>query len=127
MVHHGALGSYATVYLKGQAPAIVAQVIAKQPGIDAVFSKAEACERFGLPPDRTGDVVVLSGGSHHTKVIGTSKTKHDLSGLDAPLRSHGGMSEQEVPIIINRKGHHLPSHLRNFDAFYLGCNCVAGI
>jgi phosphonoacetate hydrolase len=124
VVHHGALGSYATVYLKGEAPDDVARVISKLEGIDVVYAKAEGCAKFGLPPDRTGDLIVLSGGPKFTKVIGTSAAKHDLSGLDAPLRSHGGLSEQEVPIIINRKVHDLPEHLRNFDAFYIGCNHV---
>ena len=72
----------------------------------------------------TGDLIVLSGGPTFTKVIGSSASKHDLSGLDAPLRSHGGLSEQEVPIIINRKTHNLPKDLRNFDAFFIGCNHV---
>ena len=33
-------------------------------------------------------------------VIGTSASRHDLSGLDAPLRSHGGISEQRVPLVL---------------------------
>ena len=124
VVHHGALGSYATVYLNGLAADDVARFISKLDGIDEVYSKAEGCAKFSLPPDRTGDLILLSGGPTFTKVIGTSASKHDLSGLDAPLRSHGGLSEQEVPIIINRKAHHLPKELRNFDAFYIGCNHV---
>ena len=127
VVHHGALGSYATVYLKGVTPDDVTPVISKLEGIDVVYTKAEGCAKFGLPPDRTGDLIVLSGGPTFTKVIGTSESKHDLSGLDAPLRSHGGLSEQEVPIIINRKAHNLPNNLRNFDAFYIGCNHVSGL
>ena len=126
VVHHGALGSYATVYLKSVTPDDAARVIAKIEGIDAVYAKAEGCAKFGLPPDRTGDLIVLSGGPNFTKVIGTSASKHDLSGLDAPLRSHGGLSEQEVPFIVNRKTHNLPKDLRNFDAFYIGCNHVSG-
>ncbi len=124
VVHHGALGSYATVYVKGVAPDDVVRVVSKLQGIDVVYSNPEGCAKFGLPPDRTGDLIVLSGGPKFTKVIGTSVSKHDLSGLDAPLRSHGGLSEQEVPIIINRKAHNLPDHLRNFDAFSIGCNHV---
>ena len=33
-----------------------------------------------------------------------ARDRHDLSGLDAPLRSHGGVSEQQVPLIANRAG-----------------------
>ena len=47
--------------------------------------------RFELPPDRIGDLVVLS--TRH-KVLGTSADRHDLSGLTEPLRSHGGLTEQ---------------------------------
>ncbi len=124
VVHHGALGSYAAVYLREIAPDIVSAAIAKMPGIDVVYSKEVGCKKFGLPPDRTGDLIVLSGGPTGSKVLGTSSAKHDLSGLDAPLRSHGGLSEQVVPIIVNRKTHDLPKNLRNFDAFFIGCNCV---
>ena len=126
VAHHGALGSYATVYLKGSPPGEVARIITAMDGIDAVYTKAEACRIFELPEDRVGDLVVISGGSQHTKVIGTSRDKHDLSGLDAPLRSHGGLSEQEIPVITNRKAHGLPATLRNFDAFFIGCNHLSG-
>ena len=125
VVHHGALGSFATVYLKNDVPDDVARILSKIVGIDAVYSKAEGCKKFELPPDRMGDLIVLSGGPKGSKVMGTSREKHDLSGLTEPLRSHGGLTEQTIPIIINRKAHDLPTHLRNFDAFYIGCNCVS--
>jgi hypothetical protein len=50
--------------------------------------------------------------------MGTAAARHDLSGLDAPLRSHGGVSEQRVPLIFNRPlpGLDLGRRLRNFDA-----------
>jgi phosphonoacetate hydrolase len=124
VVHHGALGSFATIYLNGTAAEAVINAISKMPGIDAVYTKADGCKKFGLPPDRMGDLIVLSGGKSGSNVLGTSVAKHDLSGLDAPLRSHGGLSEQVVPIIINRKAHNLPQSLRNFDAFFIGCNNV---
>ena len=39
--------------------------------------------------------------SERFTVIGTSASKHDLSGLDAPLR-RTEVSEQRVPLIVNR-------------------------
>ena len=72
-----------------------------------------------------GDIVVISGGPKFTRVIGSSRSKHDLSGLKEPLRSHGGLSEQEIPIIVNRKTTGLTGQLRNFDAFAIGCNHIA--
>jgi phosphonoacetate hydrolase len=125
VVHHGALGSFATVYTYGPSTQDVMTFIRRQPGIDVVVDRAEGCKRFELPEDRMGDIVVVSGGPYATKVIGTSRSKHDLSGLKEPLRSHGGLTEQEIPIIINRKTAGLPAHLRNFDAFSIGCNNIA--
>ena len=124
VVHHGALGSFATVYAYGPDIADVMAWIARQPGIDLVLNKADGCARFELPEDRMGDVVVISGGPKGSKVIGTSRDKHDLSGLNEPLRSHGGLTEQEVPVIVNRKLRNLPKQLRNFDAFAIGCNHI---
>ncbi|MFM8747172.1 MAG: phosphonoacetate hydrolase [Aestuariivirga sp.] len=124
VVHHGALGSFATVYVYGPDVKEVMAEIALQPGIDVVVDRASGCARYELPPDRMGNVIVLSGGPAGTKVIGTSRARHDLSGLDAPLRSHGGLTEQEIPVIANRKFRNAPAQLRNFDAFALGCNHI---
>ncbi len=124
VVHHGALGSFATVYAYGPAVKDIMAVIAAQDGIDAVLDKAEGCGRYELPEDRMGDVIVVSGGPNGSKVLGTSRDKHDLSGLNEPLRSHGGLTEQEIPVIANRKFKDAPAGLRNFDAFALGCNHI---
>ena len=60
-------------------------------------------------------------------MIGTGVARHDLSALDAPLRSHGGVSEQRVPLIVNRKLKDVDPtrRWRNFDAFDLVLNHVA--
>lgn len=122
--HHGALGSFATVYVKGVSVGEASAFIAKQPGIDVVLDRSQGCARFELPEDRMGDIIVVSGGSTGSKVIGTSRAKHDLSGLNEPLRSHGGLTEQTIPVIVNRKTQNLPIPLRNFDAFFIACNCI---
>ena len=122
--HHGALGSFATVYVKGVSVEDTSAFIAKQPGIDVVLDRAQGCARFELPEDRMGDIIVVSGGSTGSKVIGTSRARHDLSGLNEPLRSHGGLTEQTIPVIVNCKTQNLPIPLRNFDAFFIGCNCI---
>jgi phosphonoacetate hydrolase len=117
VVHHGALGSYATVYLPGDLDAsALAPRIAALRGIETVLARAEAARRFELPADRIGDLVVVSGRS---VAIGGAAAKHDLSGLDAPLRSHGGVSEQAVPLVLNRRIRGLDENRRwrNFDAF----------
>jgi phosphonoacetate hydrolase len=42
------------------------------------------------------------------------------------LRSHGGLSEQKVPLLVNRRLSKQPEarRWRNFDAFDLGLNLV---
>ncbi len=125
VVHHGALGSFALVYLPdGQDLRALRDRIAALPAIEAVLTRAEAADRFELPPDRIGDLVVVS---RQDTAIGTSRDRHDLSGLDVPLRSHGGVSEQAVPLIVNRPLGRQPGarRWRNFDAFDLGLNLSA--
>ncbi len=122
VVHHGALGSYATVYLPAGADVADLQTRLKALlGMEQVLTRDQAADRFELPPDRIGDLVVVS---ERGTVLGTSAARHDLTGLDAPLRSHGGVSEQRVPLIVNRKLAALdPNHRwRNFDAFHLALN-----
>ena len=124
VVHHGALGSYATIYLPpGARAADVGARISSVTGIEIVLERAAACDRFELPPDRVGDLVVVS--ERHT-VVGTSAERHDLSGLDAPLRSHGGISEQRVPLVVSRPARDVDAdrRLRNFDVFDLALNCT---
>ena len=73
---------------------------------------------------RERHIVVVS---ERATVIGTSAARHDLSALEVPLRSHGGISEQRVPLIVNRRlpGLDVTKRLRNFDAFDLVLNHVA--
>ena len=120
VVHHGSLGSFATVYLAPDDAHALTSRLASLEGIELVLSNAQACQRFELPPERMGDLIVISQ-KHH--VLGTSREKHDLSGLDAPLRSHGGLSEQAVPLVFNRPLREKPARrLRNFDVFDLALN-----
>jgi phosphonoacetate hydrolase len=124
VVHHGALGSFATVYLPATADVSeLVQRLGALPGIEVALDRVPAAARFELPEDRIGDIVVVS---ERQVVIGTSAVRHDLSGLDAPLRSHGGLSEQQVPLLCNRKvtGIDASRHLRNFDAFDLVLNHI---
>ncbi len=122
VVHHGALGSFATVYLPGDVDtASLVKRIEAQRGIESVWTRAQAAAQFELPADRIGDIVVVS---ERSTVIGTAAARHDLGALDAPLRSHGGVSEQRVPLILNRRSTALDPQRRwrNFDAFELALN-----
>ena len=117
VVHHGALGSFATAYLPAEVDAAeITEKLSNIEGILLVINKSEAVKRFDLPPDRIGDIVIIST---ENMTLGTSVDRHDLEALKEPLRSHGGLTEQEVPFIVNRKID-LPEvpNLRNYDAFF---------
>jgi phosphonoacetate hydrolase len=124
VVHHGALGSYATVYLPQDADVetLKTELIGID-GIDAVYGNQEGCARFDLANDRMGDLILVS--SKHV-VIGTTASRHDLSGLTVPLRSHGGVTEQTVPLIVSQPVVSLDQaqQLHNYDIFNLALNHV---
>ena len=125
VVHHGALGSFATAYLPESADkADIMARLAALDGIDLVVDNEEASRRFELPGDRIGDIVLVST---ENKAIGTSEHRHDLAALNEPLRSHGGLTEQAVPFIVNRVLPDLPNEpgLRNFDAFFYAVMAAA--
>lgn len=124
VVHHGALGSFATAYLReGTNRADVIARLSALPEMLEVVSKEDAVKRFELPTDRIGDIVMVST---ENMTIGTSAHRHDLAALKEPLRSHGGLTEQEVPFIVNRVID-MPGApaLRNFDAFFYATTAAA--
>ena len=118
VVHHGALGSFATIYLKDKTKIDEAmEVIKKIQDIEVVVTNEVGCKEYDLPKDRMGDIICMSS-KHMT--IGSSESAHDLSKLKEPLRSHGGLHEREVPFISNKKIKTFESNdkLNNYDAFY---------
>ena len=122
VIHHGALGSFATIYLSEDAdPDEIKIELASIPGIDQVYSNAEGCAHFELANDRMGDLILVS---KQDTVLGTTASRHDLSGLEVPLRSHGGVTEQVVPLIFSQPVVNLESgrQLRNFDIFNIALN-----
>jgi len=123
VAHHGALGSFATVYLdNGIDRGEVLASLGAQPGVALVLDREAAAARFELPSDRLGDIVVIGAQS---KVLGTSPDRHDVSGLNEPLRSHGGLTEQKVPVMMNRPSRRPDEGLRNFDIFHMALNDIA--
>lgn len=124
VVHHGALGAFATAYLPEGADRddIIARIKAL-PEMLEVLSREEAVAKYELPADRIGDLTMVST---ENMTIGTSEDRHDLAALGEPLRSHGGLTEQEVPFIVNRVIE-LPEApvLRNFDAFFYATTAAA--
>jgi phosphonoacetate hydrolase len=127
VVHHGALGSYATVYVDAQHVEAAARRLADVPGVEQVHSRAEAAELYELPPDRIGDLVVLSD---RDTVLGRTPDWHDLTEVAEGLRSHGGLHESAVPFIVNRpvtedvQAQLEGGNLRNRDLFHVLCNGI---
>jgi phosphonoacetate hydrolase len=123
VAHHGSLGSFATIYTPpGRDVGELIKKLQDTAGVELALSRNAACNRFELPTDRVGDIVVIS--TRH-KVLGTSRARHDLSGLTEPLRSHGGVTEERVPMISNRKIVLPAGHLlRNFDVFDVALNRI---
>jgi phosphonoacetate hydrolase len=122
VVHHGALGSFATLYLPQDVSAdAVCAALQMLQGIDTALPRQQAARLLELPADRIGDVVVLAD---RFTALGTTAAEHDLSGLEVPLRSHGGRGEQTVPLIVNRPAPNLDRkrRWRNFDAFDIALN-----
>lgn len=125
VVHHGALGGFATIYLPAGADrAALRERLAALEGVEVALTKEEACARFKLPEDRLGDLVVVSV---EDKALGSRAEDHDLSGLKEPLRSHGGLSEQQVPLVFSRPvvGLSEGAQLNNYDIFSVALNDLA--
>ncbi|MBE7502550.1 MAG: phosphonoacetate hydrolase [Verrucomicrobiales bacterium] len=127
LVHHGALGSFAQVHLPPSAAPGLAEVlefVRELPGVTEVLDQRTAARLLELPPDRMGDFVVCSG---RDVVLGRTPEWHDLSLLEAGLRSHGGRYEEMVPLLLSTPL--APAYAakaqgdpRNFDLFDFLCN-----
>ncbi|KAJ6081573.1 hypothetical protein N7499_006447 [Penicillium canescens] len=123
--HHGALGSFVRVYLKDitllDEMALFCQSL---PEVEISLSGRDAAQKYEMPLDREGDIVVISKVN---AVIGSTKANHDLSNLkDHPLRSHGGLSEQDIPVIMSKPLSNTNTGVtkgwRNYDIFDLVLN-----
>src|SRR5690606_10057568 len=100
VVHHGALGSFATAYLpQGADRTDIMKRLAAIDGITVVLGREEACARFELPEDRIGDIVMVSG---ENVTVGTSEHRLYLAALDEPMRLPVGPTDPVVPFYIIR-------------------------
>jgi phosphonoacetate hydrolase len=125
VVHHGALGSAVTVYVPaGRSVDAVGRWLLAQTGIAEVYDREMAALKLELPPERIGDLFVLSG---RDVVLGRSPAYHDLSQLADRLRSHGGRYEEMVPFVISESltpayRARAAADPRSFDLFDFACN-----
>jgi phosphonoacetate hydrolase len=98
--HHGSLGAFAWVYLPQGQRQPARRLLAAVPGVEEVYDRAESALIYGHPHDRIGDLSVAADAE---TALGTREGEHDLSGLHAALRSHGGRHEQPVPLIVSEQ------------------------
>ncbi len=126
VVHHAALGSLAWVHLDDLDELDRARsVLAGLEGVEGVLDRSAAVEAFELPADRIGDLIVLADAR---TVLVNSAAAHDLSALQGTLRSHGGIHERAVPMIVShplRDGALRGRELRNRDLHDLLLNGLA--
>ncbi|KAF2451762.1 Phosphonoacetate hydrolase, partial [Karstenula rhodostoma CBS 690.94] len=124
--HHGALGSFVRVHVKDRknVPEMI-KLCETLPQVESVLNGKDAARVFEMPLDREGDFVVVS---KKNAVIGGCEKEHDLSNIsDHRLRSHGGISEQEIPLLLSKsvRDHGLAAEhglWRNYDVFDLALN-----
>jgi phosphonoacetate hydrolase len=124
--HHGALGSFVRVHVsnKRNVPGMI-ELCKTLPQVESVLNGEDAARVYEMPLDREGDFIVIS---KKNAVIGGCEKEHDLSNIsDHRLRSHGGLSEQEVPLLLSKsvQNHDLAAKhglWRNYDAFDLALN-----
>ncbi|WP_218039270.1 alkaline phosphatase family protein [Mycolicibacterium agri] len=131
-VHHGALGSFASIHLPANADreSVIAG-LSRLEGVEAAHTRQEAVDLYSLPADRIGDVIVIADAA---TALGRYAEWHDLSGLDAPLRSHGALGELQIPFIVNRRlprpepldePYGQPAYVHNYDAFWVATTLVS--
>jgi phosphonoacetate hydrolase len=120
VVHHGALGSACWVHVGEGERRAASEVLLGLDGVEEVVERDVAASRFTLPPDRIGDLLVLADAR---TVLGSSAAAHDLSGLRGRLRSHGGLHERRVPIVLStRAGRAVDGEVSNADVHDLLLN-----
>ena len=126
--HHGALGSFVRVYVWDASNIDSMIEFCKAcPQVELALNGSDGAALFEMPLDREGDIVVVSKAN---AVIGAKESEHDLSQLRGHrLRSHGGMSEQSLPIIMStsvaKPEEAAKKKWKNYDIFDLVLNWKA--
>jgi phosphonoacetate hydrolase len=113
--HHSNLGGVAYLYMERNLDE-ARRTLLDVKGVEAVLTATEAKEKYRLPAERIGDLLVL--GDART-VFG--KVERGVC-EDVKIRSHGSLHEQVVPLILNRKTD-LKGDVFNKDVF----TCLVGV
>ena len=110
--HHQNLGGAAYAYLH-DATAEDVSWLADVDGVELVLDREAAADRFRLPTDRIGDVMVLGTPE---SVFGPIEDDPDATEDTVSLRSHGSHHESTVPY-VSSAGVEMDANVDAFDAF----------
>lgn len=93
-LHHKDLGGSLYVDLdKPEQLREAKQALESEPGIEAVLPRAEACRRFRLLPERTGDLFVLA---NRDTALGEIPRRR----VNVKVRTHGSLHETRIPLLV---------------------------
>jgi phosphonoacetate hydrolase len=104
--HHGGHGGVSYLYLEqaGEAEDVL-NILRSLDGVEDVLDRKTAAQRFRLPADRLGDLVVLAD---RDCVFGSLEEERII--LPAGYRNHGSLHESDIPIIsYNLDDKHKPA------------------
>lgn len=93
-IHHKDLGG--SIYIDLEDRALIGrarEILAAEPGIEAVLTRGEAARRFRLMPERTGDLFLL--GDKVTALGALDKERRP-----GAIRTHGSLHETAVPLLV---------------------------
>jgi phosphonoacetate hydrolase len=102
--HHRTFGGAAWVWLKSPKDEDrVAETLVGLKGVEAVLPRREAAVKFGLMPERIGELAVFGDGE---TVFG--ELESPMEELERGYRSHGSLHESQIPLIIYNSSVKLP-------------------
>jgi len=102
--HHRTFGGAAWVWLKSpKDESRVAAALMGLKGVEAVLPRQDAAARFGLMPERIGELAVF--GDAET-VFG--ELESSMEELEPAYRSHGSLHESDIPLVIYNSAVNLP-------------------
>jgi phosphonoacetate hydrolase len=102
--HHRTFGGAAWVWLHSpKDEEKVARTLLQLKGVEAVLPRAEAAAKFGLMPERIGELAVF--GDAET-VFG--ELEGSTEELEPSYRSHGSLHETDIPLVIYNSSVKLP-------------------
>jgi phosphonoacetate hydrolase len=125
--HHGSLGGFVRIHVLDDLDhAEVRDWVRSLPGVHKALLRDEACRLLDLPYEREGDVTVLAAKG---VALGTRRGEHKLDQLaGARLRSHGSLSERDIPFILSRpldpdyRANQATGTIYNYDIFHFALN-----